>query len=1090
MPPESLFWPQRLSAYTPPLRQAATKKHSLEAISEVISESAERSPESIEYAKNIEKSKHLGESKSGQIDVRVDEFQERVGKHSYDTETPAEIRAMELDKPLDTVEKVQRFERFKISLASLLACAHEWWGIKFEDLQTPAAFLQQIKPYESKLSSSNHREAIRKISEAVQNPQAESSPDSIRSDILQNWTSFISSSAAKYREVKQFQADPPPAVKRHPILSTIGLVAGGVVAVKVFKWIFGSDSDKKESPEKGGFFKGLAKWGGIFGSLFLLGAILKDPGKIQNWLSDKVGKLFGLDFLKDIADKIKNNPFSKLLEGLLGKDIENHPKKEMYEKARIEIKKEINADIDLGTLISVGENTYDEFMEEGFLESQYIKVRDSLLKQIPWYGEKVAKSRNQLKNLKKYFNLKQKEIQYLKSHSKVNSSTTIESLLELLVTPKEAHLAASNPQEQADYAARQAAIERLPTHEKSIVTEFETEIQKWLTDKEITHELDRIDNNSSEVSTQPARQLLAARVQARQKYQNILTSPHDTSTLQDAIAEVVESDLALSAELQSIRDEINVLPEGNTLWKLGIFQGPRFLRRWITAPKTSREYVKFLFKEHFIEKPIKAAAKVRERIQAPEVRADQKIRSAKDSISDIDSKIADKKTKLSQAFAEAERIELRDEIAALEKEKSFHQTLENIAAKEKQLAVKKGSLRSATPSMRQSIERDIKQIEGEISSLNLKKIEFEGQMVLKNAHDIRLKLESRFQKGLTPDYLRRTDYGRFENLGKQFNEYRRSLEKMVHERSTLLTTELEKMEKNLPHDKNLIKRLQDELNDLFAKQVNVDKNVFVGIDGHLQNAWERLKAWKRGEVITDIEYKGELDKLHNIVRNIYKKQKTDPTLSMGGELTKKLSKSGILSLKGRGLIYLLQIGIGTGFNYQNEEGKPKVGIGKAAGQAAIDMLPVTSTLSDFYAAALGREYLTGQTISGKDQWIRLAFGAAGLACDITSLIGVGLLGRTALTSFRAGRVIAKGRRLAHTAEIIKDARKTSKEIIQGSRTLSKMTEAGQLGRKIIIGSTLASAAISLTFTPETVPISEGTKKIMGDDIAEIGTTAI
>jgi hypothetical protein len=173
----------------------------------------------------------------------------------------------------------------------------------------------------------------------------------------------------------------------------------------------------------------------------------------------------------------------------------------------------------------------------------------------------------------------------------------------------------------------------------------------------------------------------------------------------------------------------------------------------------------------------------------------------------------------------------------------------------------------------------------------------------------------------------------------------------------------------------------------------------------------------------------------------------------------------------------------------------KTSWGRAAGQAAVDIAPVTGTLSDFYAAATGNEVISGRKVTGYERWLmRPLFGMVGLASDILLLAGVGVAMRGGVSVMRAG---VEGSRLAKvTEEVAKQAAKESAEVA-AEGAARKATDTALKGptfdflRKMqrggaIAAVTIGAGSLALTLAPKDwMPIPESIRNIMGPELEEV-----
>lgn len=149
----------------------------------------------------------------------------------------------------------------------------------------------------------------------------------------------------------------------------------------------------------------------------------------------------------------------------------------------------------------------------------------------------------------------------------------------------------------------------------------------------------------------------------------------------------------------------------------------------------------------------------------------------------------------------------------------------------------------------------------------------------------------------------------------------------------------------------------------------------------------------------------ELDQRHarkvlGTLFNWQRKGSKDP----GGSLLRIVKGNKTLAF-----LTLALIPIGIGVATKDE----KTSFTKAAGQATVDLLPITGTISDFTTMITGREVVSGRQVTGTERWVmRPIFGVLGAISDAALLLGgVGLLARGGISTLRGAKMIATAERL-------------------------------------------------------------------------------
>lgn len=100
----------------------------------------------------------------------------------------------------------------------------------------------------------------------------------------------------------------------------------------------------------------------------------------------------------------------------------------------------------------------------------------------------------------------------------------------------------------------------------------------------------------------------------------------------------------------------------------------------------------------------------------------------------------------------------------------------------------------------------------------------------------------------------------------------------------------------------------------------------------------------------------------------------------------------------------------------------QTGWGRATGQVAIDMAPLSGTASDFYTAVTGREFLTNRTVTGFERlFMRPLCGVVGLASDVLWIAGIGVAMRGGVNLVKGGMEVSRVARLRTAVDVAAEA---------------------------------------------------------------------
>ncbi|KKU78745.1 MAG: hypothetical protein UY05_C0049G0001, partial [Candidatus Peregrinibacteria bacterium GW2011_GWA2_47_7] len=115
-------------------------------------------------------------------------------------------------------------------------------------------------------------------------------------------------------------------------------------------------------------------------------------------------------------------------------------------------------------------------------------------------------------------------------------------------------------------------------------------------------------------------------------------------------------------------------------------------------------------------------------------------------------------------------------------------------------------------------------------------------------------------------------------------------------------------------------------------------------------------------------------------------------------------------------------------------------------QAALDVAPLTGTVSDFYTMIKGQEAISGRKVTGLERWLmRPAFGLVGAASDILLIFGLGVGMRAGLGALKGG---IEASRIARVAAAMKAAAKAGGEATAKAGGKAAAEAVGEGGAKV------------------------------------------
>ncbi|KKP37630.1 MAG: hypothetical protein UR27_C0004G0043 [Candidatus Peregrinibacteria bacterium GW2011_GWA2_33_10] len=1032
-----------------------------------------------------------GERRDVALDQKATQIQENIEQQKLDEETPRSIEAWDYNRPLNYPEQIT----LQTVLTSLITKAQEKKLID-EEIKSPFELSLKLGSHLNYFNASE-RSLIRKFGGLLEHRDS-----FLDRQLRMLWPQIKQDVDKSTKEVEKIKSDPIKYFNglggmAKAAIAIVGAYAAYKLVLKpVFNFLTEKNSENKPE-KKGGIIGKLAL---ILIPLLAFGGLFKGK-ELIDWFKEKLNYDFSLDNIKNFFENLIKNPW-EAITSFFSKDKNKEKEKpdeeynKLHESTIKEIEKVTGKKIKPETIKQMGKEKFTDFYQENIFE----KFIDDKIQEwgifstyIPIDAFKTGFIEDS-RSIRSYLKTHEEEINKLRQAGKITDDTKVNQVLEMILNPDESYSESSTQEEIQEKQERETYITSLNSPEKkTLAREFEKNLLYLPSDKLIQSFLEK-GEKSQKINIDLLKKLFAEKQTLMAEYCELLQSNAPIEEIKEKIAQIHETYLDINEELKALYQEIMIIKNDETLLKLLLLQHDKILKAlktYLTAPAIYKEYRSFRRSKKIRE----AAQFISEKTKTPKELMDQKISQSNTRVSEIDTEITQKQTAQAITIDESERKKLKYEIENLNDQKKYHQFIKDLNEQKKLLLDKEQLLKTTSvPADRTRIEGEIKTLKAQIDDVNIKKLDIEGRVLNIEARNLRTTLESDFGlAGESNKVIKSKHFEKIDNVGKKFLEYRSSLEEIIHKKATLLEEELIKMDKGLAHDPTLIDKLKNEINDITKKQTNMEKNLFIGIDGFLNRSWQKIQEALHLNKITGPQSKQEIQKLREYVLKVYENQRIAKRQTLTGKIAQGILDNKLFKIggkKAKAIFLTTQLTIGTTMNTKETEGGKKVGIAQAATQTIADLAPVTGTLSDLYSAASGKEYFTGKSLEFGDRMWRLGFGLAGIPCDIASLAGIGLFGRTALGSLKAARLAGKGIDMARAADILKDSSKTTKELIEGNKTLKTITKVGDINRKIIIGTSLATIGVGLTITAADYVYSKGMQMVMGDSIEELVYEAV
>jgi len=912
-------------------------------------------------------------------------------------------------------------------------------------------------------------------------------------------------------------------VVEHPIITGLSVIGGGLLIKHFF---FSSNEEKK--PEEKGFFdkmwdkaKDQIKLPVMLTVLGLCASsALMNRQEIMKWISKNIPSFnmeSGLKFWQLFQNGEYLKAFSSLWEGTgkkedhstfdkIGEKIKQELGKNVSKKTLEEMKNEKFASFISGkSLGEIGGSTWDKFKkfatstigaipELSSQTAEASKAVDAVL-----HSSLPPEKLQELETLRKFLQQHQAEL-----NGKLNADSTILDALKIIEKSEksETRKAAPNPTDQktsekdaektpqiqpTDFLpALITATQKVETGEKKNLAE---KVKKDLDERYIpAEEITNIVKIAEAHGVSTVK--LAELMKAREEKQNAYLDDLQKNAKKEKLAKKAEDLMNANEELGNELRELKKNTQQKTGWKeeqyLAVTQAPMFVTRYLRLPSTYREYGKYLLGELTVGATESATRNAQELFHE----IFQKEKTA--------TQLATEVKKLETKFTNSERMKAQyldptgkplqlssaqvvqhdfdfARIAEVENELILTKNALLIQQKREALAILKQNnpLAPAALKLEQEIQEELTKME----TLKSKFLSSKNQRVQKElARELSTdlsSLRSQVERPGQPPSLLKEHYQKFDQLSSQVENMRKELE--AHIANRVMSAE------QLPRGSKEQAAVVREINDLFHERVNLDIKGFDEMDGvakKFRTDWDNFRSLHNGALNAESEkyLQSETAKLRTWFNRMIggATENANQLKTAGGAL----KAPGINSFKGNVVFYTVMIGAGTYFNQQSN---PQVGVEKSLQQAAIDIMPVTGTASDFYSAIKGKEYITEKELDATDRTIRGAFGVAGLLCDIGTVAGIGLAGRAALSSAKGARAAKKAIGLR---EVIDVALKSNKEI-DTMRGLREIQKTGRFAQGLLIAGSLGAAGYNYILKPtETRTISPEMKAIMGDQLKE------
>ncbi|HBB03130.1 MAG: hypothetical protein US89_C0016G0017 [Candidatus Peregrinibacteria bacterium GW2011_GWF2_38_29] len=1021
-----------------------------------------------------------------------------------DLDQAHDLSKIDIGKLPETKEEKEAFELFKNVLPVVLSVALAK-GLSVDKIRN-FPDVQALDFSKIDLKSTEKAE-LAKLVEIAKNPN---SP--LYDDIAVNWNKTVEKAYADSRAAQQLahaiKADVKGgkpdekgfvgktyeavknAVKEHPVL-TAAVVAAGVFGIyKLFSSDKSSEAAKGAAGSSESTLDSVWKWGKRLaigaGVVFAAGRLMEWQ-TFQEWIQKSTGAdLSNQDWSKAIM-LLSHGKFKEAFE-VMFKGQENE---KMFDDLVDMIEKEKKVKISRRTLEKISIIKYGDFMQVG-VEGYLNKAKDfgvEIASKIPGIGLSETEIK-ETKVIREYF----------KDHDKeMRKAGVIDSMLMVQVYSKLTGVKWEAPRAlegNGEYEGVKKSTESIKDPAKrenveqmlALAFSGTADYPAIIGVETVRKYIEGLD--ARKIDTNPLKEKLTAREKASDELNKLIAADAAQEEIQDKIEEIVDlnDDIVDLIEMRYGWDEFVIL----------LPQGLRNANRWRKMPKAQREAGKWASKKLLLDAPrraLKAASRVAGR---GGLKTADDFRKAAD---DIDVKISGhiSPTKAEMAEWEKKASSTSNPTDQLNAKRDLHGAQSEIAEKnllKKQAAVYREKALLVEAEHELTAARSAKKGASEIATLEKRvkslasKVQ-RGESSLISLRGKLLKAESTYMSEWVfnpkriehgersiDKVLRGSELERFGKFEKGAVEYVKSISDQIVAKNHLVEKLLKEgkkveAEKVVKEINALSKKLTDA-DKMFFEAVNRDAKFLRSVEGVLRKHLAGAKGEKAAAILRRLE---QVVTGKSLLRNKF-------TSFLSKTKERALGGRNILPVKlTKGKLAFVSLVIAGGALGADEQ----TGIGSSMAQAAVDVAPVSGTLSDFYSVFSGKEVVTGRKLDWSDRGIRAAFGVAGAVCDISILLaGLGLGLRAGLSAVRGGLVAAKVAKAVKAVDSARDAVKTVStgvRVADGAADVSKAGKAVRTLRKVAIAGALGTMGYSLLVQDAgEMDVAPETQEILGDDL--------
>ena len=549
------------------------------------------------------------------------------------------------------------------------------------------------------------------------------------------------------------------------------------------------------------------------------------------------------------------------------------------------------------------------------------------------------------------------------------------------------------------------------------------------------------------------------RAKALAAYTDAIDKQAPQDKLQKLFEALVEKNQTLNAEFQLLEDNF---ADKQKWTAVGVEFSFRALRRayvWHLTPRqltlmTKHYYGRFGLPKAFITRAAESIARKKLRgIDLAIRRVAEGESRLRGSLGGADITGASPLAERARLGAEATSLTTEEKVARgrYETELKLFIHDKRILAAEQELAeltAKAKALREGTVVGKRELEELEKKIAekvADIKILHTARLPLEKNAVAGASEEVYSRLAKRAEGGA----LAHEQWREIDDLARRGAEHCRNVEK-----KGLTVLEDLQVAATRGAPKEEILALQKSFNETSTEIVATQKTMLERFGAFCERRLGRAGRWANAAMST-----GKAGVVGKEVQESIRAASTSPQLT--GEETKQFRKvlakifhwqkksavaegvekapSFMRTFKGKACFYGLTLGIVpavVGMATKDE----KTSYGAAAGQAVLDMAPITGTVSDFATMFKGKELISGRQVTGLERWLmRPAFGVVGLASDVLLIVGIGAGMRAGLVAMKGGIEAA---RLARLATAVRTGVKVGGEAMARAGGKAVATESG------------------------------------------------